>query len=159
MAATVDTGELDRLSESWERLVKQFPESKRRLLSELGQKMFQKVQGEIGGEGKVAGWQTPYMGSGGGYAAVRAKKDTWQTTKSGKRYAVGHITNAIEGGHKHGGRRGSSRKGYKYRGRIHVAAVPGRWFYAAVRQMLPNMAEEEARELTKLLVDGLEGEL
>ena len=37
MAATVDTSGLDRLSESWERLVKQFPESKRRLLSELGQ--------------------------------------------------------------------------------------------------------------------------
>lgn len=39
----------------------------------------------------------PPYGNEGGYVAVRAKADTYQTTKSGKRYAVGYVTNAIEG--------------------------------------------------------------
>ena len=108
---TVDTRGIDRLVESWDRLLKQFPEAKRRALEQMGRDLLANVREEIGGSGKVAGWQEPHMGSGGGYVAVRAKAKTYQTTKRGKRYAVGYVTNAIEGGHKHGGRRGSSKKG------------------------------------------------
>ena len=99
------------------------------------------------------------MGSKGGYVAVRAKADTYQTTKSGRRYAVGYVTNAIEGGHRHGGRRGSTKPGYRYRPRYHTPAVPGRWFYDQVRQELPDMAETEIRQLLDYIADGLEGQL
>lgn len=159
MAQTVDTRDLDRLMDSWDTLLKQFPAKKREMLERLGPKMLQAVRAEIGGEGKVAGWQAPHMGSKGGYVAVRAKADTYQATKSGRRYAVGYVTNAIEGGHRHGGRRGSSKPGYRYRPRYHTPAVPGRWFYDQVRQELPDMAETEIRQLLDYIADGLEGQL
>ena len=154
MYAVVDTSGLDKLLESWDSLLRQFPDAKRRILARIGPEMLERVRREIGGEGKVAGWQSLHYGSGGGYAAVRPRRDTWQTTKSGRRYAVGYITNAIEGGHRVAGPRG----GKGYRSRVHVAAVPGRWFYDAVRQELPDMAEADVRALTELIVDGLEGD-
>lgn len=159
MAQTVDTQGLDRLMESWDRLLQQFPEAKRQVLERVGRDLLADVRAEIGGSGKVAGWQAPHMGSGGGYVAVRAKADTYQTTKSGKRYAVGHVTNSIEGGHKHGGHRGSSRKGYRYRPRYKTAAVPGKWFYRTVRQDLANMDQGEVDALMQKILDGLEGRL
>ena len=157
---TVDTRGIDRLVESWDRLLKQFPEAKRRALEQMGRDLLANVGEEIGGSGKVAGWQEPHMGSGGGYVAVRAKAKTYQVTKSGKRYAVGYITNAIEGGHKHGGRRGSSKKkGYRYRARYKTAAVPGKWFYQAVRQDVANMSQAEVDDLIQTILNGLEGRL
>lgn len=144
MAVTVDTSGLDRLMESWDALVKQFPEKKRGLLEQIGARLLQEVRTGIGGTGKVSGWQAPHMGSGGGYVAVRPKAETYQTTKSGKRYAVGYITNAIEGGH---------------RPRYQTAAVPGRFFYEAARAALAGMGREEADRLMQLIVDGLEGNL
>ena len=155
MAQTVDTSGLDRLVESWDKLLQRFPEEKRSALDRMGRELLQRVRREIGGSGKVAGWQAPHMGSGGGYVAVRAKADTYQTTKSGKRYAVGYVTNAIEGGHRHGGPRG----GKGYRPRYRKAAVPGKWFYQAVRQDVDEMGQEEVDALMELIVRGLEGSL
>ena len=100
MAQTVDTSGLDRLLKSWDRLLKGFPEVKRQALEQMGRDLLLNVQEEIGGSGKVAGWQAPHLGSGGGYVSIRAKANEYQTTRSGKRYAVGRITNAIEGGHR-----------------------------------------------------------
>ena len=155
MPQYVDTSGLDQLMERWNALLRQFPEAKRQLVAKIGPEMLARVRQEIGGAGKVAGWQALYQGSGGGYAAVRPRRDTWQTTKSGRRYAVGYITNAIEGGHRVASRR---QWDAPYWPRVHVAAVPGRWFYDAVRQELPDMAEAAVRALTELIVDGLEGD-
>ena len=155
MAQEADTRQLDGLVSSWDRLLQQFPQEKQRLLQEMGRTMLERVRSEIGGAGKVSGWQVPHMGSGGGYVAVRAKADTYQTTKSGKRYAVGYVTNAIEGGHRIPRHRGSE----GYRSRIHVAAVNGKWMYAKVRQSLPGMADDEVQRLVALILRGLEGEL
>ena len=80
---------------------------------------------------------------------------TMETTKSGKRYAVGYITNAIEGGH----RISKPRGGKNYTSRVQVAAVPGLWFYDAVRQGLPNMAQGEISDLLEIITAGLEGRL
>lgn len=155
MPATVDTTSLDRLVESWDALVQRFPQEKRSALAAMGDELLQQVRGEIGGTGKVAGWQAPHMGSGSGYVAVRAKANTYQVTKSGKRYAVGYITNAFEGGHKI--RKPQGGKGY--RPRIKVAAVPGRWSYDAVRRQLAGMSQEDVDALMTLITDGLEGRL
>ena len=95
------------------------------------------------------------MGSGGGYVAVRAKAKTFQSTKSGKRYAVGYITNAFEGGHKI--RRPQGGKGY--RSRVNVAAVPGQWVYDAVRRQIAGMSQEDVNALMALITEGLEGRL
>lgn len=155
MPAIVDTTSLDRLVESWDALVQRFPQEKRSALAAMGDELLQQVRGEIGGTGKVAGWQAPHVGSGGGYVAVRAKANTYQTTKGGKRYAVGYISKAVEGGHKI--RKPQGGKGY--RPRIKVAAVPGRWSYDAVRRQLAGMSQEDVDALMTLITDGLEGRL
>lgn len=159
MSQSVDTSDLDQLVESWDKLLKEFPQAKRELLAEMEPQMLQKVLAAIGGSGKVQGWQEPHMGSGGGYVAIRPKAKTYQVTQSGKKYAVGHITNAIEGGHKHGGPRGGTSPGYSYRPRYQTATVPGKHFYQNVRQQISSMGDEVARKLTQKIVDGLEGKL
>lgn len=151
----VNTAGLDKLLHSLEELLNRFPDKKQAVLNKLGDDLLRRVRGEIGGTGKVAGWQVPHMGSGGGYVAVRAKENTYQVTKSGKRYAVGYITNAFEDGHKirkHQGGKG-------YRSRVNVAAVPGRWSYDAVRRQLAGMSQEDVDALMTLITDGLEGRL
>ena len=155
MPDIVDTSGLDRLLESWDTLVQRFPAEKQAALARMGAKVLQQVRSQIGGTGKVAGWQEAHMGSGGGYVAVRAKAKTFQSTKSGKRYAVGYITNAFEGGHKI--RRPQGGKGY--RSRVNVAAVSGRWSYDAVRRQLAGMSQEDVDALMTLITDGLEGRL
>ena len=160
MAQTVEVRGFDELQKSWDALLKTFPEEKRRMLQGIGKDLLQQVRREIGGEGKVAGWHEAHMGSGGGYVAVRARAREFQTTQSGKRYAVGYITNAIEGGHRTAGRHsGPKAKGYRYRPRDKIPAVPGRWFYADVRERLESMTQDDIRELLGTIVDGLEGRL
>ena len=151
----ISTTGLDNLLQSMDALLKRFPDKKKAVLTKLGDEMLRRVRSEIGGTGKVAGWQIPHMGSGGGYVAVRAKAKTYQTTKRGKRYAVGYVTNAIEGGHEVRKPRG----GKGYRSRVNVAAVPGRWFYDTVRRQLAGMSQEGVDELMAFIRDGLEGRL
>ena len=158
--ATVKLTGFDRLAQSWDNLTKRFQSEKREKLREVGQRALGEVQRNIGGTEKVAGWQAPHMGSGGGYVAVRPRAKTYQTTKGGKRYAVGYVTNAIEGGHRTGGQRpGPKAQGYKYRPRFHKAAVPGRWFYDTVRRQIGDMSKEDMDKLLGTIVDGLEGRL
>lgn len=158
--ATVKLTGFDRLAQSWDNLTKRFQSEKREKLREVGQRALGEVQRNIGGTEKVAGWQAPHMGSGGGYVAVRPRAKTYQTTKGGKRYAVGYVTNAIEGGHRTGGQRpGPKAQGYKYRPRFNKAAVPGRWFYDTVRRQIGDMSKEDMDKLLGTIVDGLEGRL
>ena len=157
---SVDTRDIDHLIDSWNALLKRFPDGKQKALESIGRDLLLNVRDEIGGSGKVAGWQEPHMGSGGGYVAVRAKAKTYQTTKNGNRYAVGYITNAIEGGHRTGGQRpGPKADGYQYRPRYKKAAVPGRWFYEQARQDAERILQGEEEKLEKTIVDGLEGRL
>lgn len=157
---SVDTRDIDHLIDSWNALLKRFPDGKQKALESIGRDLLLNVRDEIGGSGKVAGWQEPHMGSGGGYVAVRAKARTYQTTKNGKRYAVGYVTNSIEGGHRTGGQRpGPKADGYRYRPRYKKAAVPGRWFYEQARQDAERILQGEEEKLEKTIVDGLEGRL
>ena len=63
MAQTVKCDGLDQMGKSWSELLKRFPEEKRRVLFEVGQELLTQVRQEIGGKGKVAGWQDIHMGS------------------------------------------------------------------------------------------------
>lgn len=144
MPQELDTRELDNLTKSWDELLRQFPEKKATMLREMGNEILSRVKQEIGGTGKVKSWQDLHFGSRGGYVAVRPKKETYQTTKSGRRYAVGYITNAIEGGHKPRG---------------NGPDIPGRHFYEHVRNRLDGMGDDNIQELMQLIVDGLEGRL
>lgn len=134
--------DIDRLLDSWGKLLAEIPEKKREVLEAMGQRLLQDVRQEIGGQGKVQGWQERYLGSRNGYVAIRAKADTYQVTNSGKRYAVGHVTNAIENGHKAGAGR-----------------VAGRGFYRSVRSRAKEADPAELRQLMAEIVQGLEGRL
>ncbi len=148
---------LDRIAKSWDKLLKEFPAKRREFLERMGQQLLADVRREIGGEGKVAGWQEKHMGSRGGYVAIRAAAKTYQTTMGGKRYAVGYVTNAIENGHRV--RTPAVRGAKGYRSRAEKAAVPGRWFYQTVRQRLDGLDDREVEALMELIQTGLEGNL
>lgn len=154
---SIDLSDLDRLLDSWDRLLRDFPALKRQLLEDLGEELRSAVRGEIGGSGTVQGWQERYIGSGGGYVAVRPKADTYKVTAKGKRYAVGHVTNAIEPGHKHRRPSQTLRPGYRYKPRIKTPAVPGKHFYAAVRAQLSGMGQREVAALAEKIARRLEG--
>lgn len=154
---SLDATALDRILASWDKLLETFPDKKRTLLENLGSRLLGDVRGHIGGTGTVQGWQERYVGSKNGYVAVRPKADTYKVTKGGKKYAVGHVTNAIENGHKH--RRPSQvrRPGYRYKARIKYAAVPGKHFYAQTRSQLDSLAQSQVAALAGEIVRGLEG--
>ena len=156
---SVDFSDLDRLIERWDTLLKRFPSSKRAVLERMGQRLLAHVKTQIGGTGTVQGWQERYVGSKNGYVAVRPKADTYKTTAGGKQYAVGYVTNAIENGHRHRKPSQVKRDGYSYRARIHVAAVPGKHFYAAVRARAESAVEDELKRLAAEVARGLEGNL
>ena len=154
---SIEMSSLDRIVDSWDKLLETFPDKKRALLESLGGQLLEDVRGHIGGTGTVQGWQERYVGSKNGYVAVRPKADTYKVTKGGKKYAVGHVTNAIENGHKH--RRPSQvrRPGYRYKARIKYAAVPGKHFYAQTRSQLDSLAQSQVADLAGEIVRGLEG--
>lgn len=157
---SLDATALDRLLDSWEKLLKDFPSMKQKLLEDLGEELLGNVRQKIGGKtGKdtVQDWQERYLGSRNGYVAVRPKAKTYKETKSGKKYAVGYVTNVIEGGHRHRRPSQVKRDGYRYRPRIEHPAVPGKHFYAAVRAQLSGMGQREVAALAEKIARRLEG--
>ena len=107
--------------------------------------------------GTVLSWQEQYIGSGGGYTAVRPRAKTFtETNGKGKRYAVGQVTNAIESGHKFPTPSGTSRR-YKPRIRSSALKVRPYAFYAAARVNVPALARETADQILQALIDHVEG--
>ena len=100
--------------------------------------------------GKVRGWQEKSVGSGGGYAAVRAQKG-----KTGKD-SPGAITNYLESGHKIRSPSGKAKQ--KRRRRVNVAYVNGRHFYRSAQSSLDSkllsIAREYADEIGSILNGG-----
>ena len=155
---SVEIEGLDQLLERWEALLASFPQAKAELLDRLGKQILEDVRRGIGGSGKVQGWQERYVGSKNGYAAVRPRAGTWQTTKRGGKYAVGYITNAIENGHRNRGPLPTGGKaGYRYRPRHKTAAAAGRHFYAGVQRQVEQMGAAELARLADEVARRLEG--
>ena len=130
-----------------------FPEALRaargEFFAEAGDELLAAVQRGIGGTGRVAGVQERYLGSGKGYAAVRARA---KTDLDG--YAAGYITNALEGGHAQTAGRYVPALG----ARLKADRATGKYMYrAAARSELPRLAEEGAREIEKKAMAYLEG--
>ena len=98
------------------------------------------------------------MGSRGGYAKVRPKKDTWTkaTKKAGNQYAVGAVTNAIVSGHRFPSP--SGRKYYKSRILISYQHVQPRPFYENAKPLIKDLAKKTAEKVVQQLLDHLEGE-
>ena len=71
---SIEMSDLDRVLDSWDELLQEFPTMKRDLLEDLGKKLLSGVRGEIRGTGTVQSWQERYLGSKNGYVAVRPLK-------------------------------------------------------------------------------------
>lgn len=155
--AHIDHSELDRLTEKMAQAPEVLARAKRQAFEASATKMKATVDREIGGSGRVQSWQEKCVGSGGGYAAVRAKKKTYVETKgrqkgfrSGpKKYAVGYITNAVNSGHR------APRN--KYGDRPSGRTVAGRHFYELAATETGAIAREAAEQIVEALAAHWEG--
>lgn len=134
---SVEISGLDAVAKRLEGFPATLRASRAEFFEEAGQELLGAVKRRIGGTGRVAGVQDRYIGSGKGYAAVRAKA---KTELNG--YAAGYITNALENGH-------AARDGSR---------VSGKYMYRNTEPEALRLAEEGAREIEKKALAYLEGE-
>lgn len=152
----IDASEVKRLADLLEQSPAVIEAAKREAIAAAAPKMKAIVDQEIGGSGRVKGWQGQYIGSEGLYAAVRPKKETYAEArglqtyaeKGPGRHAVGYITNAINSGH----RVRPDKWGYRYR-----SPVTGKKFYQRASSKLGQVAEEASENIGKTLVSHLTG--
>lgn len=149
---SIEVKGLDGLIANLEGLLKEIPEARKELHEKIASAVKAEVETQItnsglnDSSGKVKEWQEPSVGSGGGYAAVRAEKG-----KTGDN-SPGAITNYLEGGHKIREPSGNARN---YRPRVKTPYVEGYHFYERASSNAENTAiaeaEKYADELTKKL--------
>ena len=148
--------QIDRLAVKLEKTPQVFQEARSKAFQAAAPEAKRIVDRHIGGGGKVQSWQEFYVGSRGGYAAVRPKKDTWteETKKSGRRYAVGAVTNAIVSGHRFPSP--SGRKYYKPRIEIPYQYVQSKPFYDHAKPEIEALAKRTANAIADDLMKHLE---
>lgn len=156
---------ITQLDTYFAKLLKTIPDHRRAMFEELADEMLKDVKQRIGGAGKVQSWQDRYTGSGGGYAAVRAKAKTY--TDTSPRYAVGYVTNAIENGHivgKRGSKLDVSNMSWReltaYRRARKMMSSSGKWvpskhFYADARKHSTALAKRVIAEFERKLKEEL----
>lgn len=151
MDAHVDCRELERLVQRLEQSPQVLREARRQALEEAAPRLKGLVDREIGGTGRVRGWQAQAVGSGGGYAAVRPKAGTYAQDRRGRptKYTVGCVTGAVNSGH----RVRPDRFGYRRSART----VPGKHFYQRAQAQAGQVAQQAAEEILQALADHLEG--
>lgn len=137
--------DLNELSKRLNDIAEEFPEKNRELHIKLGGTIKSIVNSKIGGTGKVRGWQKVFIGSKGGYAAVRSI-----STMTGNK-SPGAITNYVNSGHKIRPHRSSKR----YYSRINVAYVNGKRFYE--KSVVDSESEliKAAEEFAQQIADDL----
>lgn len=155
----IDAAELDRLAERLAQSPELLRQAKRQAFEAAAPRLLELVQTQIGGSGRVKSWQEKFVGSFGGYAAVRPRARTWiETKKEKKRYAVGYVTNAINSGHWKRGRSYVQDKRLRgYQTGSSADRVEGKHFYEKARDLAAPVAQAAAEEILAALIDHLEG--
>ena len=151
--ATLGGGKLKQLAADFEGLLRELPEERRAMYEEIGEALLGRVRSNIGGSGRVAGWQGAFVGSRGGYVAIRPKAKTYDGSGGKRRYAVGYVTNAIENGHRQQKGRYIPALGR----RAVQERVTGKGFYAETRRESEEIAYEAAERFVQRLKERLEG--
>lgn len=165
---SINSADLDRLTEKLEKAPAVLGWARRQAMISAADQFKALMDTAIGGSGRVKNWQQSYVGSGGGYAAVRPRAKTYaesrgkQTFEERRRaphptYAVGYITNAINSGHRTPSHRMGQAKGL--RGfRVDTSGyVGGKGFYEAVQAQSEAIGEAAAQEILDALFKHLEG--
>lgn len=148
---SVDFKALDELGKDIVDLIKSFPDMQRELHEEFADVIKKRVDSEIGnslknGASKIKRWQGKYVGSYGGYAAVRAI-DTSTGAES-----PGAITNYLENGHKIRRPRGKNKR---YKPRINKIYVDGYHFY----NKASNNLEEDIIKISEKFANKIKDKL
>ena len=149
---SIENSDLQDLSKHLNDLLEEMPNERRNLHEKLADLAKEEVDRQIAStvndsSGKIQSWQEPHVGSGGGYAAVRA-------TDSGTgSNSPGAITNYLENGHKI---RTPSGNLSHYRTNIHTPYVEGRHFYEASRSALESQSISLAEDFADKLAERLE---
>lgn len=151
---SVEIKGLDELDKRINNLLVEMPEARRKLHEELAIMAKQEVDAQIisagiqDNRGKIRGWQEDVVGSGGGYAAVRAAKGSTGSNSPGA------ITNYLEGGHRIRQPSGTARR---YKPKIKVPYVDGRHFYQNARRNVTAKAIDIAEKFADDLARKIEG--
>lgn len=149
---SIDDTDLQKLGQKFDTVMKKFPQERRALHERIGDIVKAEVTGNIAGSGMrstgtVESWQQKYVGSGGGYAAVRAIKGFGSS-------GPGATTNYLENGHKI---RAPGSAAKRYTPRVYTAYVNGYHFYAAAKAGdLAGKAQEEIEKTVQNLAKELE---
>ncbi len=164
----IDSADLKKLAEKLEKAPERLAWARKQAMVSAADQFKILMDLAIGGTGRVKSWQQSYVGSGGGYAAVRPRKKTYaearvrQTYEERRRtphptYAVGYITNAINSGHRTPShRRGQAKELRGYR--VNTSGrVAGKGFYEAVQVQAEAVGKAAAEEILAALMDHLEG--
>lgn len=141
--------ELEVFAQKLDNVLPQLREARRAALEDAGEEMLSAVRGRIGGSGKVQRWQEKHMGSGGGYVAVRARAKV----QDEHGYAVGYVTNALEGGHRQEPGRYVPAIGRK----LTRDRVPGKYMYSQSARDLDRIALSAAERIEDAMERCLEG--
>lgn len=145
---------LDAIISKLEESPEVFREARARKLETIGEELLGRVQSRIGGTGDISSRQEYRIGSGKGYVAVRPKAKDYLVSAGGRRYATGAVTNAIEGGHAIRGSSGAAKS--KYRPRIRVARVTGKYMYQNTESDAERLAGEAGAQIAAEVVRKLE---
>lgn len=151
MDAKIDTSALGGLLDRLEQAPQVLKEAKHQAFQAAAPKLKAAVDAQIGGSGKVRGWQGAFVGSKGGYAAARPRARTYAEDARGRKtkYTVAHVTNAIDSGHK----APRNKAGYRASGRT----VAGKQFYRRAQASAEQIAQEAAGQIVQALTAHLGG--
>lgn len=151
---SIDLSEISRLDRVLDDVLKIVPEKRREMHEKISEEIKEEVDNQIAQSGlndksgRVKDWQQQTVGSGGGYAAVRA------SNKATGNNSPGAITNYLENGHKI---REPSGKNRNYRPRIRTVYVDGFHFYKKARPGAEVKAIAIAEEYVNDIMKKLEG--
>ena len=147
---SVDISGLEKLDKALADMLEEFPEARREMHERIAEKVKQNVRGNISSSGlggRIAGCQEGFVGSQGGYAAVRAISGLGPR---GRADSPGAITNYLENGHR-------IRPLGKTKSRAKVPYVNGYHFYAKSQEQAQAIAITEAEQMLDEPAQRLEG--
>ena len=154
---SVDMEGLKQLDNDFEHILREIPNGRRQLHEEVGKAVLQDVRANIDASlndanGHIKGIQEHHVGSGGGYAAVRAVRGKGP---HGNSDSPGAITNYLENGHAI--RRPSGKAKRRRKSRATKPYVDGRHFYAEAERNAQNVALDAAQRYVDKFADMLGG--
>lgn len=141
---SINLSGLEGLTKDLDDLLKKMPEKRRALHEELAQLAKTEIDAQITASGindnggKIRSWQEPHVGSGGGYAAVRATDKGDSGHPSTGDNSPGAITNYHESGYKTRKPSGNAKRPQP--GKSKMAYVDGRHFYQKARTSMESKA-------------------